>query len=409
MSDISQMTNTNTDFSSIIGMLNPVLPDDHDLDQEDIDSFLTPRVLNLVKKPETNEPKLMATQAVNLPAKFDLSSKLQYPVLDQKSYGCCSSCATMNCYNFLDQAFDGSLLFVYYNSRAAEGNASEDSGATNRTAISTTVSSGICRNEKWPYSRDLSTKPDSDAYTNAQKHKASVVVGISNTLYSLKLALTNGFPVSLGIPVYDSFQSLETFKTGTIPDPTADDQLLGYHAVVVVAYDDAVKRFTLLNSWSNKWPKANSKGLFTLSYGYITKYAFDCWQIKQLAPSNTDDSKKDPKTDPKNDDSKKQVDPNNNQDSHIKTAKDFSYSAIYNSSNKSIEVSFLPKTYAQWVDIHFKFANQIQQNIRMTKVDQRFRYLITNVDSQTLANTINYSFTYLIEAAVDSESYNSCT
>lgn len=102
--------------------------------------------------------------------------------------------------------------------------------------------------------------------------------------------LAAGRPVVIGIPLFKDggWAEGESVPYGSIRDPsppaadcwcscppdepqckacpTNPECLLGNHAILVVGYDDAAKRFTFLNSWSTRF---GDQGYGTLSYAYV--------------------------------------------------------------------------------------------------------------------------------------------
>jgi C1A family cysteine protease len=64
--------------------------------------------------------------------------------------------------------------------------------------------------------------------------------------------------------------------------PSANEQVLGGHAVLAVGYDDASQRFIVRNSWGDVWGQA---GYFTMPYAYLTdsNLSDDFWTIRLVA------------------------------------------------------------------------------------------------------------------------------
>jgi C1A family cysteine protease len=79
--------------------------------------------------------------------------------------------------------------------------------------------------------------------------------------------------------VYESFESQEVVKTGTVPMPAASEQVLGGHAVLAVGYDDPTQRFIVMNSWGTSW---GMRGFFTMPYSYLTdtNLSDDFWTVR---------------------------------------------------------------------------------------------------------------------------------
>jgi len=102
---------------------------------------------------------------------------------------------------------------------------------------------------------------------------------ISDIKYLLNYKLDNkACPVVFGVPLYESFFSQSTSKTGWVTMPLPDEIILGYHAMIIVGYDDDRKLFLVRNSWGTNWAAENDKGYkghAWIPYEYIKKYVFD--------------------------------------------------------------------------------------------------------------------------------------
>ncbi|KAL0229580.1 hypothetical protein GEMRC1_014197 [Eukaryota sp. GEM-RC1] len=63
-------------------------------------------------------------------------------------------------------------------------------------------------------------------------------------------------PIAITIP---TFESLFHYTSG-IYTPIPGEVNLGYHAVVVVGFNDAEDSFTISNSWGREWGRKGSLG-----------------------------------------------------------------------------------------------------------------------------------------------------
>lgn len=221
--------------------------------------------------------------AVDLPPLVDLSL-ICPPVEDQGDLGSCTANALTGAMEFLlnkdlKPFYHLSRLFLYYNERVIEGSVNQDSGAMIRDGIKTMAKDGVCTEKTWPYVIGKFTKkPPAKAYTEAQNHQILTYSRLTGLL-DFKLCLADGFPVVFGFSVYESFESAQVAKTGTVPMPKKRERLLGGHAVLAVGYNDATKRLLVRNSWGPKWGK---NGYFTLPYGFIenTDLSDDFWTVR---------------------------------------------------------------------------------------------------------------------------------
>lgn len=233
--------------------------------------------------------------SVQLPPKVDLEPFCP-PVVDQGTIGSCTAQASAAHFDFLQlkelksggvevyelgKFHPSSRQFLYYNFRVNEGTVKEDSGASLRDIIKVLTTVGSCREAIWPYSpSDLYTKPSPIAYAEASKHKISVYMRILPSVDAMKQALHSGYPFILGIAVYDSFESDYVARTGMVPMPQSNEQLLGGHEVLAVGYDDSIHSFKIRNSWGTNW---GLEGYCWLSYSYLANpnLASDFWTFRK--------------------------------------------------------------------------------------------------------------------------------
>lgn len=230
-------------------------------------------------------------------ASVDLGEMLP-PVLDQGDLGSCTAHAISSAIMF-DQKKQGaakinqlSRLFIYYNERVMEHTVSEDCGAQIRDGIKVVNKMGVCCESFWPYDASkFATKPGSNAFEEAKKHRAVAYERIIPILSSLCRCLTSGFPIVLGISIYESFESDSVAASGIVPIPAKDERSLGGHAVLCFGYTGETglagyphfppKHFIVRNSWGEGW---GVKGNFAIPYDYLTNrdLADDFWTIRTV-------------------------------------------------------------------------------------------------------------------------------
>ncbi len=81
----------------------------------------------------------------------------------------------------------------------------------------------------------------------------------------VKYELAKSHPVAMAISVFEG-----CWTTSTISMPNGRSKYIGSHAVVLTGFDDITKRFTLKNSWGEKWGKF---GFGDISYDYVKLYS----------------------------------------------------------------------------------------------------------------------------------------
>ncbi|MEB3701611.1 C1 family peptidase [Candidatus Bealeia paramacronuclearis] len=188
-----------------------------------------------------------------------------------------------------------SRLFVYYGERQLEGTVNEDSGASIGDGIKFIHTTGAPDETVWPYDvSKFAIKPPVTAWTQAYSHKAldpnymthDAIIPSVTGLNALKLAISSGDLISLGIAVYDSFESDQVAKTGVVPIPDVKkESLLGGHAVLALGYDDKTQLIKCANSWGTSW---GDKGYFYLPYKYFEDSSLtdEAWIISTVQKPN---------------------------------------------------------------------------------------------------------------------------
>lgn len=224
--------------------------------------------------------------AAILPAAVDLRTKVKLPIYDQGQLGSCTSQALATAHYFAQKTTKGSgtaikpsRLCIYYREREIEGTILEDSGAMIRDGIKALANGGVCPESMWPYNvKKFTQAPPAVAVAQEKNHKILKYERVQSNSLAVKQAIAAGDPVVVGIMLYASFESDATLRTGIVPMPKRNEQVLGGHAVILVGYDDTKQMFTLQNSWGTS---VGDKGYFYLPYKYIDLgLGSDFWTIK---------------------------------------------------------------------------------------------------------------------------------
>ena len=249
---------------------------------------MTLKTYNVVKStPDARDYQFSAKVSTpkTMPSAVDLRPQMP-TVVDQGNLGSCTANAIVAAfqYDLIKQKlniFTGSRLFVYYNERLMEGSVGQDAGAMIRDGIKSLNTYGVCSEPTWPYiiSR-FANKPSTAAYTQAKLNKALSYYSVASSPTAIKTALAAGYPVVIGIEVYESFESYSVSSSGVVPMPKPSEQLLGGHAVLVVGYNDVLQQFIVRNSWGTSWGK---NGYFFLPYAYANNSLMnDCWVVSSV-------------------------------------------------------------------------------------------------------------------------------
>jgi C1A family cysteine protease len=214
------------------------------------------------------------------PAWSSLVSQCGKPY-DQTTIGSCTANAEIRDHDILTKFLKPwlSRLFLYASERERETTGVlQDSGADPIDGLEFFRQVGVVEESLWPYDvTKVNVRPPSNLNAAAAQYKITDYRRLNAPdLTGLKTMIARGFPVVLGISVYQSFMSESVAKTGTVPLPNPQslwngndpvDPYVGGHEILAVAYDDTKQVVTCLNSWGDQW---GDHGFFTLPYAYMT-------------------------------------------------------------------------------------------------------------------------------------------
>jgi C1A family cysteine protease len=223
-----------------------------------------------------------------LPKAADLRSGMP-AIYDQGNLGSCTANAVSAALDF-DRHKQGkpfetpSRLFVYYNERKDDGDISTDAGASIRESIKAVTHYGACPETEWPYNiAKFTAKPAAKCYKDALLYEGLTYLSVTQSATALKSSLALGFPVCIGISVYESFESATVAKTGIVPLPAKSEQMLGGHAVLLCGYNDAKGVWVVRNSWGASWG-GPLQGYCYMPYAYLTNpgLSSDFWTLRSV-------------------------------------------------------------------------------------------------------------------------------
>ena len=202
------------------------------------------------------------------------------PVEDQLHLGSCVGQAVVGAYELLlnksdrKKFVDLSRLFVYYNARLLDNAVDEDVGAYVRDGIKAVNKYGVCSELAWPYIIERFTNtPNIQSYEDAQSRLIKNYYRIQD-IKDIVDALNADKPVVTSMNVYDSFYELDNPGNIILPMPTADENLIGGHAVTFVGYDLPKKLFLARNSFGEEWA---DNGYFWVPFDYTEQDFMDSW------------------------------------------------------------------------------------------------------------------------------------
>jgi C1A family cysteine protease len=215
---------------------------------------------------------------IDVPAEIDMREF----VPEVKSQGKLSSCVAHAICSAIEMQINMqdprryvplSELYNYYHGRWESNIFPADGGMYPRDAIKSVKDEGIALEVAHPYNVEFYNRPPSSAaesvahiYSAMTKEYFRV---FSDVAMMEKLAL--GLPIMINVPVYNYWflpkiiqnNTYITNPTGKIRKPTDLEPRLGYHALLVVGYDE--DGWICLNSWGKNY---GDKGFCYLPYGY---------------------------------------------------------------------------------------------------------------------------------------------
>lgn len=208
------------------------------------------------------------------------------PVADQGNLGSCGLFAAL--YHLAatavqndDEPLNLSQLFAYYAYREIYGNVESDDGVLLRDVLKTLTKVGVCREETWPYVlANFARRPPPAVFIEAGEHR----IASYHALYSgddMIHCLASGYGFIGGIGCYESFDSLDTERTGVVNLPGQSEKLLGWHALYFGGgYDLHRGLVKFQNSYGPEW---GDQGFGWIPLEYLTnpRLAADFWTIRR--------------------------------------------------------------------------------------------------------------------------------
>ena len=230
-----------------------------------------------------------------LPSKIDLSYLVKdiYDINDIKCSGSAAVCLALKI--ILNQKYKASffnsksiydnisILYNYNLSRIyEESKLSDDDNSMIETCLQIIMEYKFCDAELLKYNiLNKSTHPPLRCFENANLHKRLNFnyEKLSQDLKSIKMNLSQGYPVIVGIVI---FESIYKCINGLLLTPNSDkEKILGSHVIVLIGYDDDKQTFKFVNCLGKNW---GNNGFGYIMYDYITnnQIAGDIYSLKYL-------------------------------------------------------------------------------------------------------------------------------
>ncbi|AHH99745.1 hypothetical protein GCM10010174_16790 [Kutzneria viridogrisea] len=204
------------------------------------------------------------------PASVDLSPYAASPGNQGQVGSCVAWAIDYSAYSILmkEQGITGAPMAPMYTyAQIARGN---DQGSYPKDHFKILTSQGLdTRADYWQGDYDYTTQPTSAQRTNAAHWKLSGYTSL-NTGSALKAgvqdSLAKGLPVVITIPVYGSFEKISRSAAQAYTYyPSSGEQLLGYHEITIIAYND--KGVRIQNSWGTSW---GDGGFINVPWRFVT-------------------------------------------------------------------------------------------------------------------------------------------
>ncbi len=217
-----------------------------------------------------------------IPVSFDFN-KAMSPVRDQGIEGTCVAFAAVSGVKEYQDKLEYHRLirlsprFLYSLCKKFDGMPFQE-GTYPRIAMKVLLNHGVCQESFWPYLPNQKSLPLKGADQDAKKFKIKAYARLKS-LREMKRSLIINGPFIAGVEVFKSWFTKRVERSGFIPMPKRNEELMGGHAICIMGYDDRLKIFKFKNSWGTKWA---NQGYGYLPYEYMKKYSSDAWSATDL-------------------------------------------------------------------------------------------------------------------------------
>lgn len=260
--------------------------------------------------PDTADPRDYEYKAVaesgamvNIPDSMSVAKLFPREVWEQGDMGACTSFVA----NLLVAAARSKMGYPYirpswmatwyWTKRAMYGEdvAKMNVGASIREAVMSTKREGVVSDKEFPYTaNNLQIDPGPDVLTHANDYQSLYFFRLDDydrgvDVDFLLRCLAEGYPLSVALPIYDSF--VPDYSTSFVPVPGKSDKLQGHHAMTIYGYylEGDNPHFRVRNSWG-AWggrhllPSGRhvEPGTCRIPIEYVRDFGYDCWSIRAV-------------------------------------------------------------------------------------------------------------------------------
>jgi hypothetical protein len=222
------------------------------------------------------------------------------PIRDQRARGTCVSFAltALNEYVLRRAGVtrDLSEQHLYYEIKLIDG-APDGCGTWQRKAVSALRDRGQCREPTWPYNPNEPCNNHGSlpprARFEGQNFRLRTVEVPARSVSAYKTHLSQQRPVTVSVPVYDSWFTAEVRRSGRLTMRLGSEPVTGGHAVCLVGYQDTPTSpgggyFLVRNSWNTTWAYESpyGGGYGTIPYQYIANEAWEAFTASFAATTD---------------------------------------------------------------------------------------------------------------------------
>ena len=219
-----------------------------------------------------------------------------FEVEDQGSIGSCTCNSSVSaCEMFTKESY--SRLFPYWQTRNVIESRAGQEGASLRDAIRSHFHFGLPLETQWVYDvTKENVQPPTAAYADAFTRRVTRYENISITapdgvtmrpqdelIRDIQSALNEGLPVVFAASVGNLIFGLKgpwqthVYPRCDTPFENNNNPIVGFHAILIVGYDFACKRFLVQNSWG---PGYGDGGFFGMPYETLHYDICEAWVIR---------------------------------------------------------------------------------------------------------------------------------
>ena len=231
-------------------------------------------------EPPDERDLLLPIPQYDLPKKVDWTEQVT-EAKDQENEGTCAGFMGAGLKEFQEwkqhgKKFHFSVRWIYeWAKRLDEWPGEDYEGTSIRGIMKALAKHGICRERFWPYVPSKKDQPDEKAALDAYEYRIEKYRSLAipkKDIRLIKRGLHETGPVATGVAVHESW--FEVGKDGVIHDPGPEARILGYHAILTVAYADGEERVKIKNSWGPDW---GAEGFGFINFDYFIRILHSCW------------------------------------------------------------------------------------------------------------------------------------